>query len=321
MTSEKSWQPVTTSVHVFVAPVDRETDTGTVFDPTSALAFDLSNPPSPWLALGEVENFQRTANDEMTQVASGSEAAVVAQFRKRLEARVSFEFRHWGRLQLAMASGGMHWNVLEPAPGATPAAVGGEAIPAVRLQVGSTAQCLKLPAGVAGRFAAGDLVVVDDDFQQQSGYVGLGNSGGYVSSESEIRPGVDYVRRVSSNLARIAAISGDDLLLETPLPAGDPPLTASVQNVIAIVEREGGVFRQEWSALFVEGTVTGGKVFYYYPRLQSVPPAMEHLAPIAGDYKALLLRAHLLALPTSDPQDGAAALWYRAYVPPVVAGS
>lgn len=321
MTSEKSWQPVTTSVHVFVAPVDRDTDTGTVFDPSTSPGFDLSNPPSPWTALGEVENFQRTANDEMTPVASGSEAAVVAQFRKRLEARVSFDFRRWGRLQLAVASGGMQWNVLEPAPDSTPAAVGGEAVPAVRLQVGSTAQCLKLLAGGAARFAVGDLVVVDDDFQQQNGYVGLGSSGGYVSSESEIRPGLDYVRRVSGNLARIAAISGDDLLLETPLPAGDPPLAASLQKVIAIVEREGGAFRQEWSALFVEETVMGGKVFYYYPRLQSVPPAMERHAPIAGDYKALLLQAHLLALPTSDPQDGAAALWYRAYLPPVVAGS
>jgi hypothetical protein len=215
----------------------------------------------------------------------------------------------------------MHWNVLDPAENATRAAVGGEAFAATRLQGGSTAQYLKLPAGESARFAPGDLVVVDDDFQQQDGYVGLGNSAGYVSAENEIRPGLDYVRRVSSNMARIAGIEGDNLLLETPLPAGDPPLSAALQKVIAIVEREGGVFRQEWSALFVEDTVMGGKVFYYYPRLQSIPPALERRAPIAGDFKALLLQAHMLALPTTDPQDGAAALWYRTYVPPVVAGS
>lgn len=321
MTNETTWQPVTTTVRAFVAPVDRETDTGTVFDPTKALAFDTDNPPMPWFSLGEVENFQRTANDEMSPVASGTEAAVVAQFRKRLEARVSFQLRRWGKLQLAVVSGGTHWNVLEPAPEAESAAIGGGALPALRLQNGSTAQCLKLPAGDAARFAAGDIVVVDQDFQLQSGYVGLGNSAGYVSSENDIRPGIDFVRRVSNNLARIAEINGTDLLLETPLPGGDPPLVACVQKVIAFVEREGGVFRQEWSALFVEETVMGGKVFYYYPRLQPIPPSGERNAPIAGNYKAMLLQAHMLALPTCDPQDGAAALWYRTYVPPAVGGS
>lgn len=321
MTSEAKCQPVTTSVQAFIAPVDRDGETGTIFDPATASAFDTANPPVPWVALGEIENFQRAANDEMSPVAAGVESAVVAQFRKRMEARVSFELRRWGRLQLTIATGGTHWNVLAPRPGAAPAAVGGEAIAASRLQPGSNAQLLKLTGGEAGHFATGDLAVVDNDFQQQNGYVGLGNYAGYVSNESDIRPGVDYIRRVSCNIARVASVNGDDLVLEDPLPAGDPPLSASVQKVIAFADREGGVFRQEWSALFVEETVMGGKVYYYYPRLQSTPPAMERKAPIAGDYKAILLQAHLLALPTTDPQDGAAALWYRVYVPPVAAGS
>ena len=285
-----------------------------------ASAFDRLHPPTPWLALGEVENFQRTANDEMSPVAAGTESAVVAQFRKRMEARVSFELRRWGKLQLTIASGGTQWNVLASTPDATPAAVGGNAIAPVRLQAGTTEQLLKL-AGGGAQFAVGDIVVVDNDYQQQTGYLGLGNAEGYISNESNVRPGIDYVRRISSNVARVASVSGDDLLLESPLPAGVPPLSAAVQKVFAFADREGGVFRQEWSALFVEETVMGGQVFYYYPRLQSIPPATERKAPIAGDYKAILLQAHLLALPTTDPQDGASALWYRVYVPPADAGS
>lgn len=321
MSGEQQYQPVATAVRAFIAPVDRDSDTGTIFDPCTALEFDAAAPPAPWQALGEIENFQRAANDDMLPIAAGVDAAVVAQFRKRLEARVSFELRRWGKLQLAIASGGTHWNVLAPVAGAVPAAVGGDAIAALSLQPGSGAQLLKLAGGDASHFTAGDLVVVDNDYQQQDGYVGLGNAEGHVSTENDIRPGADYVRRVSCNVARVASVSGDDLILEYPLPAGEPPLTASVQKVIAFADREGGVFRQEWSALFVEETAMGGKVFYYYPRLQSTPPAMERKAPIAGDYKAILLQAHLLALPSTDPQDGAAALWYRVYVPPVAAGS
>ena len=56
MTNERNFQPVTTAVLAFLAPVDREGDTGTIFDPTTAAAFDLDHPPAPWVALGEIEN-------------------------------------------------------------------------------------------------------------------------------------------------------------------------------------------------------------------------------------------------------------------------
>lgn len=321
MRIEHNSQPVSTSVFAFIAPVDRDDSTGTIFDPSTAPAFDVTQPPAPWLGLGEIENFQRAAQDQVSPVAAGAESVVVAQFRTRTEARVSFELRRWGKLQIAFATGGTHWNVLASKPNAAPAPVGGDALPAIRLLPGSAAAQLKLEPGAGDKFAAGDVVVVDFDYQQQTGYLGLGNAEGYISPESDVRPGVDYIRRVSCNVATVASVSGDDLLLTDSLPAGDPPLAAAVQKVIAFADREGGIFRQEWSALFVEEAVMGGKVFYYYPRLQSVPPAMERKAAIAGDYKAILLQAHLLALPCTDPQDGAAALWYRVYVPPVGAGS
>ena len=44
-------------VRAYFAPVNRTTETGTVFDPS--LSFDLKNPPSPWVRLGLVRNFKR----------------------------------------------------------------------------------------------------------------------------------------------------------------------------------------------------------------------------------------------------------------------
>jgi len=43
-------------VRAFFAPVNRTTETGMVFDP--AAAFDLNNPPAPWVSLGLVRNFK-----------------------------------------------------------------------------------------------------------------------------------------------------------------------------------------------------------------------------------------------------------------------
>lgn len=295
-------QPVSTRVQVFIAPVDREVNEPTRFDAVLATSFDPENPPSPWVGLGRAEKFDRSAADETIPVQAGAEGAVVAQFRKRLEAGVAFEFRYWGKLQLVLATGGTHWNLLEQG-GAAPVAGGSTAS---RLEIGEA----------AATFRAGDLVSVDLDYEQQDGYVGLWNVSGYVSPEQTNRGGRDFVRQVTCNVGRVSNVSGGCLTLEQPLPAGIPPTSAAVQKVLGFADREGGTFRQEWSALFIEETVYGGRVFYYYPRLQSQPPASERRAALAGEYHALLLQARLSALPSSDEQDGVSALWYRFYIPP-----
>jgi len=45
------------------------------------------------------------------------------------------------------------------------------------------------------------------------------------------------------------------------------------QVVVAFVDREGGSFFQEWSALFVVEAESGGRVCFYYPRLSPNPGA------------------------------------------------
>ncbi|MGE5111892.1 MAG: hypothetical protein ACM3JB_13605 [Acidobacteriaceae bacterium] len=309
-------QPVTTSVHAFVAPMQRESNLPTIFDPAQADSFEIENPPAPWIGLGTVEEFQRTAVDESTSVQSGTDATVVAQFRKKLEAHVRFAFRRWGKLQLAMATGGTHWNVLASDPDGQVGPTGGEAIPALPVLAESTATTLKLDPGVESQLAVGDTVAVDLDYMQQLGYIGVGFPGAYVGNSSSIPPQTDFIRRITFNLAKVASLGMGTVTLEHPLPAGDPPTSARLQKVVGFTDREGGAFRQEWSALFFENTVSGGRVCYYYPRLQSLPQASEKKNAILADYQAILLQAHLLALPATDPQDGVSALWYRTYIPP-----
>jgi hypothetical protein len=52
-----------------------------------------------------------------------------------------------------------------------------------------------------------------------------------------------------------------------------PAAGASAQVVVAFVDREGGSFFQEWSALFVAEPESGGRVCFYYPRLSPNPGA------------------------------------------------
>ena len=113
-------------VRAFFAPVNRSTETGTVFDPS--LGFDLTNPPSPWVRLGPVHNFKRVAKSAMGTVRSGPAGVAQGQFRTLTDVRVSLDFCEWGKLQMALAASSQHMNVLESA-GTQSRASGGVAKP------------------------------------------------------------------------------------------------------------------------------------------------------------------------------------------------
>src|SRR5208283_5600575 len=97
----------------------------------------------------------------------GTAGAVSAQARRALGTRVDFEFRDWGKLQMALAGGAEHMNVLATDPSASPTGSGGVPLPAVAVLAGSTAEELILGAGASSAFAAGDLVACDVDYAQQ----------------------------------------------------------------------------------------------------------------------------------------------------------
>lgn len=264
--------PVTRQMRAYFAPVNRTTETPTIFDPGLSGAFPLGLPPTPWLDLGSIENFTRWYDTPTDVVRSGARMLPSGQFRGPQEARVEFEFREWGKLQMALAGGSEHMNVLAPAAGtASPAPSGGTPATAVAVLAGSTASELIFGTGVASAFSAGELIAVDLDYQQQTGYVGSGITAAYVSSPAAVRQDANYVRRVTFNVGRVAEVTTASVVLAQPLLGGAPAAGASAQVVVAFVDREGGSFFQEWSALFVAEAESGGRLCFYYPRLSPNP--------------------------------------------------
>jgi hypothetical protein len=315
--------PVTRQMRGYFAPVNRATETPTIFDPGICRMFSLDSPPSPWIDLGWVENFERWYDTPTDVVRSGARTLPVAQFRGPQEARVEFDFRQWGKLQMALAGGSEHMNVLAPAAGMmSPAPSGGVPAPGAAVLSGSTAIELVFGAGVGSAFPAGCLVAVDVDYQQQTGYVGSGIAAAYVSSAAAVKQDPNYVRRVTFNVGRVAEVTANSVVLAQPLLGGAPAAGASAQVVVAFVDREGGSFFQEWSALFVAEDESGGRVCFYYPRLSAgggkIPGGKfmrEVFTVIEKPLSAISLRASFLALPFSDTNDGQSVLCYRSYFP------
>lgn len=347
--------PVTRQMRAYFAPVNRTNETPTIFDPGVCGVFALNAPPAPWLDLGWVDNFERSYDTPTDVVRAGALALGTGQFRGPLEARVAFDFREWGKLQMALAGGSEHMNVLAPASASvTPVPSGGTPAPAVAVLAGSTASQLMFGAGAGTAFTAGSLVAVDVDYQQQVGYVGSGIAAAYVASAAAVNNDVNYVRRVTFNVGRVAEVTATAVLLAQPLLGGPPAAGASAQVVVAFVDREGGSFFQEWSALFVAEQESGGRVCFYYPRLSPNPGAgasavkwdtgggsgasvasgnsggtglpkvassgaknfaREDFADVGKVVTGIALRASFLALPYVDPNDGQTVVCYRSYFP------
>lgn len=311
--------PLARRLRAYFAPVARETEIPAIFDPAAQAGFNLDSPPAPWFDAGWIENFVRTPATKVQQLRSGASAAVSGQFRGQLDARVEFDFQQWGKLQMAIAGGAEHMNVLVAASGAQPQPAGGEPVPAVALQPGSTATELQLGAADLGSFSIGDLVAVDTDYQQQTGYVGSGLAAAFVRNPADVGGDVNFIRRVTFNIGRVAGKSAASLTLAQPLLGGVPPPGAALQKVMAFVDREGGSFFQEWSALFVIPDEGGGRVCFYYPRVQACSPAQEKTAVVADPLKAYALHAALVAFPHADASDGQQVVCYRSYAPPATA--
>jgi hypothetical protein len=85
------------------------------------------------------------------------------------------------------------------------------------------------------------------------------------------------------------------------------------------VDRLGGSFYHEWSALFVAEGSQRERIFFHYPRLQTVNDAEELAVPLAGNGKGslerILLKGQFRALPVVDGLDGERILCYRSFLP------
>ena len=332
--------PITRRVRAFFAPVDRSTETPTVFDPGKYGAFLLSTPPSPWVDLGWIDNFQRSCATATESLRAGAQGASVGQFRSTLDAQVEFDFREWGKLQMALAGGSEHMNVLLPDLSADARPSGGTPETGAAVLPGSSASEVVLGEGAVNAFLAGDMIAVDADYSGTTGYVGTGIPGAYVSDPSAVREDANYIRRVTFNVGRVAELTATSLILAQPLLGGAPVTGMNVQKIVAFVDREGGAFFQEWSGLFVAEEESGGRVCFYYPRLspttsiastirfnttagpeQSSMKIFEREEEVKalGPIVSLALHAAFVALPYNDINDGQNVVCYRSYFPATMA--
>jgi hypothetical protein len=216
---------------------------------------------------------------------------------------------------MALAAGSQHMNLLAPANGAAANGSGSKGVPAVSLTTGSTATFLAMAATDAANFPAGSLAAVDLDYTGQTGFVGSGVSAAYVASAAAVNSDPDYIRRVSFNVARVASSSGNGLQLAQPLLAGSPAAGMRVQPILGFVDREGGSFFQEWSALFVIDGQQGDRILFHYPRLQAMAGPAESAAALAPPLERFALSAAFRALPVTDANDGETVVCFRSYLP------
>ena len=308
--------PVVQRVRAYFSPVNRVSQAPTVFDAAAQGGFNLDAPPDPWIDLGWIDGFTRKVLSKTSSVLTGIPAAVQEQVRASVEAQVEFNFQSWTKLTMALSTGSQHMNLLAPASGSAPRDDGGQAIAAVAIQAGSTATSIALAPADSSKFSAGMLIAVDADYVGQTGYLGSPIAGAYLRQPLG---DVDYVRRITFNVGLVTEVTTNGLTLAQPLVGGVPASGAKVQTICGFVDREGGCFFQEWSALFVMQGSQGERVFFHYPRLQPSGGAEEAFDPLTakgkGTLERMVLRGRFMALPVTDALDGERVLCYRSFLP------
>ena len=298
---QPSLPPAVRRVRGYFAPVNRLTATPTLFDATTVASFDPDAAPAPWVDLAWIGGFTRTSETKLQVVESGAPGTVLLQGRQSIGATVSMTFERWSKLTMALTCGAQQTNVLES--GANPVAI---------TAVSSTATFLSTPNGV-GTIQAGDMIAVDADYTGQTGYVGAGASAAYLATA--ISSDLHWIRRMTLNVGRVTAVTATGLQLAEPLLAGVPTQGMQAQSVVALQDREGGTFFQEWSGLFFMQGEQGDALFFYYPRLQTMGGPAETLVPLAAPLSQVLLSGRFIALPITDSMDGSQVCCYRTYLP------
>jgi len=306
--------PASRVVRTYAAPVNRQTGAFIAFDPATMGNFDLDSPPQPWIDLGWVENFQRTAATKYEALRTGPNSNITAQYRMQPEARVELDLLTWGKVQMALSSGTQQMNVLAEQAGGPPEPSGGQAVPSSPVQSGSTWTQIVLTTDQLALYSVGDIVAVDVDYNGQTGYLGTWAPGAYIASPLTGPGYLDLVRRVTFNVSRVCAITSSALQLAEPLLT-QPTTSMSVQKVVAFVDREGSSFFQEWSCLFIIAPDSGGRSCFYYPLLQPAASAAETRQNFAPPLFSHQLHVSLRAMPTTDVNDNETVLCYRSYFP------
>ena len=326
VTSRSGMSPVGDRIRAYFAPVDRVNDQPAIFDPANHGRFPLDVPPPPWIDMGWVEHFQRTSTSILDEVHTGPQGCASVQYRRSVGAAVEVDFCDWGKLQMALSAGTQHMNVLASDSDSSAQPMGGTPTSAIAVLPGSTADEIILGSGAVDPISPGDVVAVDIDYQQQVGYVGTGIAAAYIADPDDIHRDVHYIRRVTFNVGTVKEKTATSLLLSQPMPGGAPNAMSGLQRVVAFVDRDGGNFLQEWSALFIAGRESGGRICYYYPRLRpagSLPEdagstprkKLETVAEFGETFTRTALHASFTARAILDDIDSEPIVCYRSYFP------
>ena len=235
-------------VRGYFAAVNRAAQTPVIFDPSEQGGFSLDAPPSPWISLGWIQEFTRKAGSKSAAVLTGIPASHAGA-----GARDAGGAGKFGISELDQADHGPGDGIAtHERAGTGERSFSGRgwriAATAVTVQSGSTATFVALASADAAKFTAGSIIALDADYTGQTGFVGSPVSGAYVRTALT---DVDYIRRVTFNVALVSQVNATGLTLAEPLPGGAPAAGAKLQAVTGFVDREGGSFCQEWSALFV----------------------------------------------------------------------
>lgn len=305
---------ITRRTRAYFAPVNRATGQPTFFNSELSSTWQSDAPPAPWIDLGWIYDLERTSTSKIAAVDTGSPSIIKVQVRTELSATVSCSFASWTKLTMALTSGSEHMNILTTSTLTQQNTQ--SAIPALTLQLNSTATVLYPTPTAISTIMPGSLVVVDDDYNSEAGFLGAGVSAAYVQSPPYVGLDIDYIRRVSFNVAKVVSTTSDGgLHLAQPLIAGNPTATMKMQCTLGFIDREGGSFFQEWSGLFLIEGVQGETLFCYYPRLQACEMAREMKVPLATPLEMIQLYGNFRALPVIDSSDGQTVLCYRYFYP------
>src|ERR1700743_185378 len=104
---------VTRRVRAYFAPVDRVHQLPSIFDPSQNGQFALDTPPTPWVDLGWIEGFARKSTTTVGMLNSGVPSVTQYQVRETVGAIVSFRFKNWNKLTMALAAGSESMNLFQ----------------------------------------------------------------------------------------------------------------------------------------------------------------------------------------------------------------
>ena len=89
---------------------------------------------------------------------------------------------------------------------------------------------------------------------------------------------------------------------------------------MAFVDREGGSFFQQWSALFVVEPESGGRICFHYPLLKTAA-RRARMVTVQKPFECTTLHAAFEALAITDLNDSERVVCFRSYFPAIGAAT